>query len=342
MVEISIIVVIYNKEAYLDRCIDSIIKQTYSDFEIILVDDGSKDTSLSVARTWSDKYDNIRVFTQCNKGVSAARNKGLDMSTGRLVCFVDPDDYVMPKYLEHLLTAYTKGNGCGFSLTGLRQMNESGMLLGDIVMSSIVLYKNEFRRLFTDIVISNYGYTCAKLYDRKTIEDNNLRFANVKSRADLYFMLSYIQLCDFIAISDNIDYVYIRYDNSVSSLVYSFEYEFIAVNIYRRLIEELASAYSFTYNDIPFIMKNFMINIQRAIKADYQPMFSLSISERVHNLKSIVEQNRDVMQQYYHPDYLIDKIGKRLLLLGCFRLYDLLVRLVFFMNLRSKMFLGPR
>lgn len=97
---ISIIIPIYNAENVIERCVDSIVKQDYKDFEIILVNDGSTDNSLNVCNTLSKQDSRIKVFNKSNGGVSSARNLGLDKASGEWIAFVDADDYVSSNYLS--------------------------------------------------------------------------------------------------------------------------------------------------------------------------------------------------------------------------------------------------
>lgn len=102
MPEISIIVPIYKVEEYLPRCIDSILAQTFIDFELLLIDDGSPDRSGLLCDAYAEKDERIRVFHKENGGVSSARNCGLDHFTGNYVSFIDADDVIHPRFLEIL------------------------------------------------------------------------------------------------------------------------------------------------------------------------------------------------------------------------------------------------
>lgn len=104
---ISVIVPVYNVEAYLDKCISSITGQTYANLEILLVDDGSPDRSGEICDAWAARDSRIRVIHQENAGGGAARNAGLDTARGDLIAFVDSDDYLAPGMLEHLLRLMT-------------------------------------------------------------------------------------------------------------------------------------------------------------------------------------------------------------------------------------------
>jgi glycosyltransferase involved in cell wall biosynthesis len=100
---ISIIVPVYNSEQYLSRCIESILKQTYTDFELILVDDGSNDTSLNMCETYAKTDSRIKIISTENNGVSSARNTGLNATNGTYIGFVDSDDWIEPDMYELLI-----------------------------------------------------------------------------------------------------------------------------------------------------------------------------------------------------------------------------------------------
>ena len=103
--DISVIIPVYNTEKYLSSCIDSIIGQTNVSFEIILVDDGSSDSSPSICDTYANKYDNIKVFHIKNSGPATARNKGFRVAQGEYVTFTDSDDKMEPQMLFKMISA---------------------------------------------------------------------------------------------------------------------------------------------------------------------------------------------------------------------------------------------
>ena len=100
MPEISIIIPIYNSSVFLPKCIGSVLAQTFNDYELLLIDDGSTDNSLDIIREYADKEQRIRVFHQNNAGVGSARNTGLREAKGKWVTFVDSDDWLERLYLE--------------------------------------------------------------------------------------------------------------------------------------------------------------------------------------------------------------------------------------------------
>ena len=102
MYKISIIIHIYNASVYLKRCIDSVLKQTYQNFELILVNDGSNDDSGEICQHYAEKNSNIKYISKNNGGVSSARNIGFEHSCGDFICFIDADDWLEPIYIEKL------------------------------------------------------------------------------------------------------------------------------------------------------------------------------------------------------------------------------------------------
>ncbi len=110
MDKISVIVPIYNSEKYLKQCIESILSQTYRNFELILISDGSKDESVSICKKYQQEDDRIKILELEHKGVSNARNQGINVATGDFICFIDSDDEVDKNYLQMLILLQNKYN----------------------------------------------------------------------------------------------------------------------------------------------------------------------------------------------------------------------------------------
>lgn len=148
MMKVSIIVPIYNAERYLGVCIESILAQSYSNIEAILVNDGSTDRSLSICESYARKDDRIRIINKANSGVSDTRNVGIEAATGEYVCFSDADDYLMPDYIEYLLKlckqydadiAYSSEMFTTFHKDQLEQ-DEVKVLTPELATEAILLY----------------------------------------------------------------------------------------------------------------------------------------------------------------------------------------------------------
>lgn len=167
---ISIIVPIYKVEPYLHECIESILSQTYQDFELILVDDGSPDNCGAICDEYAEKDSRIRVIHQQNGGLSAARNAGLDIAQGEYVTFVDSDDVLHPYYLEYLMRGLTE-NHADISLLHFVRFSE-GDLFQDAVSYSVKAIKTGVEACYSlysdDAVI--YTIACGKLYKTKLFQ----------------------------------------------------------------------------------------------------------------------------------------------------------------------------
>ncbi|MBR6147725.1 MAG: glycosyltransferase [Lachnospiraceae bacterium] len=168
--EISVIVPIYNVEKYLSKCIDSILQQTFTDYELILVDDGSTDTSGKIADDYAAKDNRITVIHKKNGGLSDARNHGLDKATGDYICFIDSDDWIEKNYLQELLglaqnneadiaiCAYQKSDGN----IAVSQPAEPGVIIETGIEAIDNLYSDRY---------GIYVVAWNKLYNRKLFEE---------------------------------------------------------------------------------------------------------------------------------------------------------------------------
>ncbi len=169
---ISIIVPVYNVEQYLDKCVESIVNQTYTNLEIILVDDGSSDSSPALCDKWEKSDKRVIVIHKHNGGVSSARNAALDVSRGDYIGFVDSDDYLEPDMYENLLDSI-KQNKSDVAVCGFKYKDNCFSFKNNAVISSpeakIMLFNNRDFPAFE-------GYSCNKLYSAKIIQSNKIRF----------------------------------------------------------------------------------------------------------------------------------------------------------------------
>lgn len=133
--KISVIIPVYNTENYIKKCIDSVLAQTYSDLEIIVIDDGSTDGSLNICRKMEKNDSRVIVFHQENSGVSSARNKGLEMASGEWVSFLDSDDYLDEDFYETLIDAVDMN--APIICCGVRPVNENGEVVPHLQYTDI-------------------------------------------------------------------------------------------------------------------------------------------------------------------------------------------------------------
>lgn len=169
----SIIVPVYNVEEYIEKCICSVLSQSYTNYELILIDDGSTDNSYDICNTYAQKHKNITLCKKQNGGVSSARNYGLNLAKGELVTFIDSDDYVSPEYLRYLQACITPTTDFVFSgLTYCKKCEEvNSVKLVDRKWN--LLSENDFLHFLRQPLQTS---PCAKVYRNQIIQKNHLRF----------------------------------------------------------------------------------------------------------------------------------------------------------------------
>lgn len=221
MTKISIIVPVYKVEKYLNKCIESIINQTYKNLEIILVDDGSPDSCSKLCDLWGEKDSRVQVIHQKNKGLSAARNVGLQFVTGDYIGFIDSDDFIHPEMFERMLKEILKVNA-DLCICGTRWINEDGSLYKNVIQSPI---RNELMNqndAFEKLVWKNgFYYVTAwnKLYKRKIFDE--IRFPEGKIHEDEFTIHHIISQCSLIVSIEKELYFYVQRENSIMHNSYS-------------------------------------------------------------------------------------------------------------------------
>lgn len=213
MPSISIITAVYNADKYISRCIESVLAQTFSDWELILVDDGSKDSSLSICETFAKKDKRIIVISQDNSGPSTARNKGIEIARGEYICFVDSDDWVEPSFLETYINeieiydiafmGFTREDEIGNTLNSYAEnINTKNLTLNDFVS-----------KLYLEDV---FGWTWCKIFRRNIIENYNIRFnVTMRRREDTMFTIDYMKHCTSAKMINNYKYHYFEHSGSL-------------------------------------------------------------------------------------------------------------------------------
>lgn len=177
---VSVIVPVFNCDKYLKRCIESIINQTFLDFELILINDGSTDNSEAICKKYAKLDERIILINQSNSGVAVTRNKGISISKGKYLCFVDADDYVEPDFIDYFVSNVRDDIDYIFFPTKFKVMKQN--LNNKDVMKLIL--SNE-----------NYGgYIWNKFYKSKIIKKNKIKFdESIRICEDLVFNFEYLK-----------------------------------------------------------------------------------------------------------------------------------------------------
>ncbi len=202
--KISIIVPVYNAEKYLRKCIDSIIAQTYKNYELILVDDGSTDSCPEICDEYKKIDSRIIVFHKINEGVSSARNLGLENARGSYITFIDSDDYVTPIYLEYLVQETTDD----YVVSGYYLQNKN-FTWDEHQQKSLKINMDEIKSLPDLINNVSTGMIWGRRYKTDIIRKNNLRFEiGMRRGEDVLFNINYLLFCTSITVLPKANYYY--------------------------------------------------------------------------------------------------------------------------------------
>lgn len=213
---ISIVIPVYNVEKYLPQCLDSVLSQIYTNYEVILVDDGSPDRSGAICDAYAQKDSRFRVIHQNNAGVSAARNNGIEQAAGEWVTFIDSDDWVEPHYLSNF--RLDESNGIDLIIQGLEYYDHrDGHFFNPWSFKDCVLKKQDFRLGFAENRLMEVGFPVGKAYCKKLLIDDDLRFdSRISFHEDHIFVLDYYKMCHSIRLVDATDYKYRCYHTGAS------------------------------------------------------------------------------------------------------------------------------
>ena len=211
---VSIIVPIYKVESYLRRCLDSIVHQTYTNLEIILVDDGSPDNSPQICDEYASRDNRIVVIHKKNGGLSDARNAGLDICTGEYISFIDSDDWVEKNYIETLISSALMQDA-DIVIGSFDLIRDNKSEASEPFQSGTFDKKEIFFKIIT-AQTTHLGISWGKLYKKKILGGEH--FPVGKTQEDNYTSYKFIYKAHKICCVDRVLYHYFQRENSISKL----------------------------------------------------------------------------------------------------------------------------
>ena len=267
----SVIVPVYNVEKYLHRCLDSILAQTYPYFELLLIDDGSKDASGAICDEYAAKDNRIRVFHQENGGVSAARNKGIDEAVGEYAVFVDSDDYLKPMKLSNL-SACAKEHP-----HFIQNYNVANDIFGNAIQDNNLAVYEWAKKV---CIIWNSAFSLSLL------NEHHIRFCEEFSHGeDTLFILDALSYASTVIFYQGWDYVYEEgHEGGLNLTFQSFEKEFLVLD---RIAKARKRYYTLRNLDMQRGMFIYMGEILRIIKSLYLDAKKRNLWERLQKLKDV-------------------------------------------------------
>lgn len=189
---LSIIVPVYNVHCYLRQCLDSILRQSFRDYELLLIDDGSTDESGDICEEYAERDPRIRVFHQPNAGVSAARNRGLDEALGEWICFIDSDDTVEPFYLMAFFRYGHLTEDC-LNMQGGKSVSDlTGDVIKEYAYPDLLVDQSNMREVFCRHNFLVSSRPAEKLFNKRVLDRIGLRFrTDLTVREDAMFVYTY-------------------------------------------------------------------------------------------------------------------------------------------------------
>lgn len=315
---ISIIIPIFNSQRTLNRCVSSVINQTYTNWELFLIDDGSEDNSWEMCQTYADMDSRIHAFTKENGGVSSARNAGLKRIHGKYLTFIDSDDYVKDHFLDDMIACFKDKridlvSSYADIITGSTSRPETYVAahIGDDNFEEMFIYNDMHWHT------SPWG----KLYKTDIIKNNNLSFCEgMHIGEDALFLFTYMLLCDKIFITNITDYCYFAYNaGSLTKRINSIESELLSYRNINLIVDRLITE--------KHINSDIALNNLRWLKNSYQKR----VLNSLYYNKSTRKERLDIIKKLDLADCsktingsLQDKILNILIAYNMFHLYDFL------------------
>lgn len=337
--KVSIIVPVYNAQDRLAVCVDSILNQSFSGFELILVNDGSKDNSLLICNEYAQKDSRVVVVDKENSGAGETRNAGLDKAQGEYVVFVDADDSIDQSALEKLLQLITADEDidmvcCNhyieFADSGDKTFNEKMNIDGDFCV-----YDDKAQALYIMEEVRSFCYPWNKIFKREIIQKNNIRFEKqFVTGEDLDFVIKYYYHTRKVVLTNTPLYVY--YKDGVGSLCARYKkdlYSMVAELSDRRY--RLFCALGMDENEkyMELYGKTHIEYLHSCIPNMYRKNSNLSLKEKVQQMKAVFDDKglSKYMGSYSESDKL-SKVFKSLYVKGNPRLAVCVYSMMFFVR----------
>ncbi len=299
--KVSVIVPVYNVENYLRQCVDSLLSQTVPFYEILLVNDGSKDHSGAICDEYAAQHDNVRVVHKQNAGLGMARNTGLDNVTGDCVAFVDSDDYLEPDWLE-VMTGAMAANRVDVCKSGFQRVLDDGTILSSTHYTEEIFSGDEIRTVYVPRMTGScpeksdsleMNVTCA-LYKMAYIREHNLRFLSerVILSEDLPFNMDYAQYADGACVIEYIGYNYRTNDASLTRSYRADRFE-RSCYFYQQISDKLV-ALGYGEETLVRLRRLFFIYIKMCVAQESRAVSGLSSEQSLANIRAICRDENTV------------------------------------------------
>lgn len=288
MCQVSVILPVYNAEGTLDRCLDSLLAQTFRDFEVWLINDGSTDASQALCQSYCQRDGRFHLITQENKGPSAARNAGLDRAAGRYLYFVDADDYLEKEALFQLVTAADQ-SGADVTVCGFYHEKE-GIRTPHVFAYPPGLYEGDACRKIALDLVGNHSfafippYSVIRMIRRQVLEERGLRFTESIRRSEDYLFTTELHfLIDSLClITDQALYHYVDNASSITNR-YVRGYWDMVREIYEILSDRLPPSSQVERGLKAMLVYRSLLALNNACRAGDRPTFVQETGRILHD-----------------------------------------------------------
>lgn len=284
---VSIILPVFNAEGFLPQCLDSILRQTYQNWELIAVDDGSKDGSMEILKSYEKRDNRIHIISKENEGVSIARNIALEHAHGDYIYFVDSDDIVMPEGLMILVKAM-ESNKTTFIKSDFLPIDEQGKQV--FINKKQVIRRRydgkvmDSEKFFKKILMKEYFlWTC--LFRKEIIEKNHIQFIpHCRLMEDAAFVVDYLLYSDRNVYKDACVYGYRKYEGTLSAVNKDYTEDMMLIK--RHLLE--------------FPKSELHINLLKMIASKLDENTSSTIKKKMTAIYHYIERARFAFMYYIY------------------------------------------
>lgn len=304
---VSVVLSVYNVEEYLEDCIKSLLAQTYQDYEVIIINDGSTDNSEQICKKY-EKNKNIFVYSKKNEGLGYARNSGLSHVRGEYVLFLDSDDLFKPTLIENLVKNL-RPSTIDTCIGGFERISEKGEDLGPYGKSEKTEYIGEavkrvmLPKLFGSMPNKHDGIVisaCNTLYSMQIIKNYNIQFESEReyTSEDLFFNLEYFKHAKGVQFTGEREYLYRINPKSLSHVYRENRFD-MKQKIYLEGCRRLKKAGIYEETKIRF-MNYYLIGMKLCVRQEVPKIANKSYNECIMKIKSICENIvlKDILQNY--------------------------------------------
>lgn len=282
---VSVIIPVYNCDKYLEKCLCSVISQSYKNIEVIVINDGSTDKSGDIIKEYADNVSKILMIEQKNQGVSAARNKGIERAGGEYLLFLDGDDYIGEDYIGSLVEA-AEDNASDLVICGCTMVDLEGRVIRKIIPDS-------YERGYREEWVYRLSSVCSHLYRRKGWKEAGIKFAIGVRGEDLPIALFFNYTCSNIVVIPEAEYYYVQHTDSAMGSSRGLQSFQLPIQALSEVLEKLRNVEM--HNSHEFLEYG-------VLKAFAMFLFDFGRGADWQVIRKLCQEAEDIILQYF-PEY---------------------------------------